>query len=78
MAMSYKILPKSVKANETHYPCLKVHKDRNTGTLIVLFTQELVGLVVGPTASNGVGYTCDHWAEDEFELFDGTVTLENK
>ena len=63
------------------FPKLMVSK--GAGPIILAFDKgnfgsELKGVVVGrPTLSQPIGHTCNWWAADCFEDFDGSITLTN-
>ena len=71
---------KSYINNSTSYPCLKIASADadDSQQFIVLFVSECKGVVVhDPHNVHGLGDYCDSWAEEDFELFNGQVTLEN-
>lgn len=63
-----------VKKDVPAYPCIKVSAD--TG-LVVLFDRPKHGMVLVETSFYKAGTYSGGWAEDQFEKFTGTVTLEN-
>lgn len=70
----------STSARVSTYPCLKIasaDKD-DSQQFIVLFVSGCEGVVVyDPHNVHGLGDYCDSWAEEDFRLFDGKITMEN-
>jgi hypothetical protein len=67
----------NVKKDTTKYPCLK-QAVNNHGVCIVLFTEKGKGFVVYAANENCyLGEYASNWAESNFTLFDGTITLSN-
>ena len=54
------------------YPLLK-----NYGDLIVLFTHPNTGVVVQSGNGWDLGHHSVKWGEEDFEIYDGVLTLEN-
>ena len=64
----------------TFYPCLKITtSDEDVSQqFVVMFTGECTGFVVhDPHNVHGLGDYCTQWAEEDFSLFDGQITMEN-
>ncbi len=66
--------------SKKEYPCLKrYHKDGND--FVVLFTDKKTGTCVSVNETGNswgfrfVGEHLDTWAEDQFTLYTGTVTI---
>lgn len=59
-------------ASEDEYPCLKTDEDG----LVVLFTDIETGTVVSHDHTFDLGYYSRDWAERDFTLYHGTITLE--
>jgi hypothetical protein len=58
---------------ESTYPVIKKHIPSGR---VVLFIRIKTGISLGGTSSvNDVGYYSDIWAEQEFEVFQGTITV---
>ena len=60
------------KDNTQRYPKLKIMQEIGT---IVLFTDDGMGTVVSGTKYS-IGHWSSQWKTDEFEDFEGIVTLE--
>lgn len=58
----------------TKYPTIM---EGDTGGLLVLFSCEYIGTVIGGNAHYEVGYHTAGWAIDTFKPFNKSITLEN-
>lgn len=65
----------SEKPNKPAYPVLKEHG--HIGGFIVLFTGPHTGVVVHTESKTRLGENRDDWAESNYELYSGEVTLSN-
>lgn len=65
------------KPTERNYPYLGVFQDG----VIILFTKPETGMVVRTTGAGAEsigGYEESFWAEEDADVYQGTVTLENE
>ena len=60
-------------AAKDEYPCLKIHENG----LAVLFTAPETGTVVASDNAHSIGEWSGDWAEYDFTIYHGTITLEN-
>jgi hypothetical protein len=64
-----------VQQKENEYPCLKRSKyDKN---YVVLFCGPEKGTVVFNPTGSDLGHYISGWNEENFEKFNGTITLSN-
>jgi hypothetical protein len=70
-------IKENVKKDATKYPCLKQVRT-DFGKCVILFTENNKGFVVYTSGNNWhIGEYASNWAESDFTLFDGTITLAN-
>jgi len=65
------------KAKEREFPKLMICKGEQSKGLVVFFESECYGQSLNKVGIYYSGYTSIHWDMDQFQDFEGSITLSN-